>query len=269
MKDLTAGAFARLCGTKKDTILYYDREGLLKPRYVSENGYRRYGVEQYYDFDMIVTLKETGSSLKEIREHMSRKNPSEFLAVLEEKRILLRRERERIVQREAMLDTIINLSREAMDAAYDRLVFQHQEEEHLEFFSNAEADVESEYDYINVFADWGAYFESQNRIPPQPFGAVASREGAEAGLFIVQYFFCKAVRATPQKMRHTKPKGEYAVWMHRGTGRTHEEAFARLLAEVKKTGRTISGPAYAYEMMTYIVVGNVKEYIVKYCVQVD
>lgn len=41
--------FARLCGLPKDTVLYYDRIGLLRPAKVGSNGYR------YYTFDRLFT----------------------------------------------------------------------------------------------------------------------------------------------------------------------------------------------------------------------
>ena len=47
--ELKTAAFAALCGVKKDTLLHYDRIGLLKPSRVGENGYR------YYDFTYIGT----------------------------------------------------------------------------------------------------------------------------------------------------------------------------------------------------------------------
>ena len=52
-KLLKVGEFARLCHTTKETLLHYDRKGLLQPRYISENGYRFYSMEQFFDFDMI------------------------------------------------------------------------------------------------------------------------------------------------------------------------------------------------------------------------
>ena len=84
MKYLSTGEFASLCRTRKDTLLFYDKEGLLKPRLVSENGYRRYSIGQFYEFDMIAMLKETGSSLKEIRAFMQEPDPAGLLAHLEE-----------------------------------------------------------------------------------------------------------------------------------------------------------------------------------------
>ncbi|MEA4988772.1 MAG: MerR family DNA-binding transcriptional regulator, partial [Anaerovorax sp.] len=51
MKEyLTTGEFASLCGVKKDTILYYDEIGILKPDYFAENGYRYYSPNQVMIF---------------------------------------------------------------------------------------------------------------------------------------------------------------------------------------------------------------------------
>ena len=69
-KMMTTGEFAKLCKTTKETLFHYDRENLLKPKHVSENGYRHYGVEQFVDFDIISMLKETGSSLREIKAYL-------------------------------------------------------------------------------------------------------------------------------------------------------------------------------------------------------
>ena len=63
----TTGEFAKLCGTSKDTLFYYDKIGILKPEIVLENGYRRYNALQFFDFDLIRTFKRAGSSLQEIK----------------------------------------------------------------------------------------------------------------------------------------------------------------------------------------------------------
>lgn len=36
---LKCGEFAALCGTTKNTLIHYDRLGLLSPAYVTESGY--------------------------------------------------------------------------------------------------------------------------------------------------------------------------------------------------------------------------------------
>ena len=64
---MTIAEFAELCGTTKDTLRWYDRQGLLQPSTVGDNGYRYYETIQYEEFDLINILKESGSSLDDIR----------------------------------------------------------------------------------------------------------------------------------------------------------------------------------------------------------
>lgn len=63
--------FARLCGLPKDTILYYDRIGLLRPAKVGSNGYRYYTFDQLFTANLIEGLKLSHMTLDEIREFMS------------------------------------------------------------------------------------------------------------------------------------------------------------------------------------------------------
>lgn len=63
--------FARLCGLPKDTILYYDRIGLLHPAKVGSNGYRYYSFDQLFTAHLIEGLKLSHMTLDEIRDFMS------------------------------------------------------------------------------------------------------------------------------------------------------------------------------------------------------
>lgn len=63
--------FARLCGLPKDTVLYYDRIGLLHPAKVGSNGYRYYSFDQLFTAHLIESLKLSHMTLDEIRDFMS------------------------------------------------------------------------------------------------------------------------------------------------------------------------------------------------------
>ena len=64
---ITAGELARLAGTTKRTILWYDELGIIKPIEVSPEGYRYYSEAQVLDYQMILMLTTLGVSLKEIK----------------------------------------------------------------------------------------------------------------------------------------------------------------------------------------------------------
>ena len=65
---MTILEFARLCGTSTQTLRYYDRIDLLKPRRVdSWTGYRYYEKEQAADFVIIKNLQLADFSIAEIK----------------------------------------------------------------------------------------------------------------------------------------------------------------------------------------------------------
>ena len=44
----TIGEFASLFKLSKQTLFYYERNNILRPAYIDENGYRYYSLEQYF-----------------------------------------------------------------------------------------------------------------------------------------------------------------------------------------------------------------------------
>ena len=57
---LSAGRFAALVGTTKETLFHYDEIGLFVPKRRGTNGYRYYAMDQMETFDVIGMLRELG-----------------------------------------------------------------------------------------------------------------------------------------------------------------------------------------------------------------
>ena len=77
---------AELFDISRQTLIYYDKINLFKPGYIdSENSYRYYFEEQFFHLRFILTLKDAGFSLKEIKRYTECKNPKESLNFLEER----------------------------------------------------------------------------------------------------------------------------------------------------------------------------------------
>ena len=110
----TTGLFAALCGTPKDTLFHYDRIGLLKPRSVGSNGYRRYTSAQLFDFDLIRVLQQAGSTLEEIKWYRQHYDSAHFLLLLEEKQAGIRARLEQLARMEQMLAHVAATTRRAL-----------------------------------------------------------------------------------------------------------------------------------------------------------
>ncbi|NCB70563.1 MAG: MerR family transcriptional regulator [Clostridia bacterium] len=65
----TVGEVSRITGVPKDTLLYYDKIDLFKPKYVNlETKYRYYTYEQFWHLDIIVCCRNLNIPLATIRE---------------------------------------------------------------------------------------------------------------------------------------------------------------------------------------------------------
>ena len=115
---ITTGQFAKLCGTTKETLFHYDRTGILKPAYVGENGYRYYTAVQFYDFDLIQTMKYTGSSLEDIRKCFRNFDTAYFLEMFREKQRRIKEEQRKLEELSGFMQELVQITEEALDARY-------------------------------------------------------------------------------------------------------------------------------------------------------
>lgn len=268
MKYLSTSQFARLCRTSKDTLLFYDREGLLRPRRVSEKGYRRYGAEQFYEFDMIRMFRDVGISLKDIRSYMREPDPCDLLRHLEEKRRLLRQERMRLLSRQRMLEANMALAREAMHARYDVPELVAMDAERLSVMPVSPEEQATDEGSIALFAALVERFEGRGQAAPTPLGFLLRKEHAAAASHVAEYFFCGASRETGGMSLHVRPAGLYARLYHRGDFESHKAACEKMADAVARQGWEASGHLYGYDMASYIVCPSTREYVTRYCVRV-
>ncbi len=59
--------FAHFCRTTKDTLIHYDRIGILQPAQITDAGYRLYRPEKFFFFSVIALLQQADMSLADIR----------------------------------------------------------------------------------------------------------------------------------------------------------------------------------------------------------
>ena len=88
MKDrYSIGELSNLFNFSTQTLRYYDKIDLFKPKLIDEeNGYRYYTYEQFQDLRTIIYLKNIGVPLKKINQHLSTKDAKYLLNILEERK---------------------------------------------------------------------------------------------------------------------------------------------------------------------------------------
>ena len=85
-KYYTAGELAQLFHIPKQTMLYYDKMGILKPEFVAKNGYRYYSTPQYLTLEIILFMRKMDISVPDIREFLRDRSRDNILKILDKKK---------------------------------------------------------------------------------------------------------------------------------------------------------------------------------------
>lgn len=119
---ITAGQLAALHNITKQTVLFYDKNGLLPPAFVKENGYRYYSTSQYLTLSLILSLRKMNLSLAEIRTYLSNRSPAHFRQLLQDKKAECDRIIEETMRLKASLTVSINALNEIDSLPIDTII---------------------------------------------------------------------------------------------------------------------------------------------------
>lgn len=263
---LSTGEFAELCKTTKATLFHYEKLGLLNPKYVSGNGYRRYGIEQFFDFDTITVFKETGSTLGEIMQIRDNPDDDGLLELLEEKRRILRKEKERLGHREAMLGNMLADLHEARNLVLDEFMIQELADEYLEITPVGGNNHENMADSVIRYA---AYMSSRGDepAPRSSFGVILDESILKGAPYHELFYFRRTNRHIAKAMR--KPAGKYLVVGHKGDFVSHLDCLKDAAQWCSANNARVSGQIYSYDLASLLRPQVIENYLVKYEIMID
>ncbi len=77
---LKIGEFSKMSKVTIKALRYYEKEGLLIPKHIDNfNGYRYYESNQLIDISKIISLKQVGLSIEEIKRIIINKKPIDII----------------------------------------------------------------------------------------------------------------------------------------------------------------------------------------------
>jgi DNA-binding transcriptional MerR regulator/effector-binding domain-containing protein len=252
---LTAAEFAKFCGTTRDTLLWYDKMGLLKPDVVGDNGYRYYSLTQYVNFDVIKLMKQSGSSLSEIHvllEDMSKNITSDFFD--NRIKILSDQIRKLTMMRHFMTD-IKNSILMSETSEYNKPLLVETEPAAMVAVNKIKVENQSYDDsfaeFVKQYSKLRKLYENDASVHNYPLGAVLSLDEFKRGRLEQLYYFFD----TDYSEGHTviKRPGGYAVTIcHKGP---YENAISTLdiaFRFIKNRGMAAYDSIYEYDMLAFL-----------------
>ena len=256
--------FAEFTRTTRDTLLHYDRIGLLSPAVRGENNYRYYSSTQHAIVNVIRTFQQLGMSLEEISGLRDRRTPELANMVFEKQIEEIDKKIEEWVRARKLLLTLKKAIDSASDVDESAITIK---------FMPAEAIILGEInDYSRGRNDHDALLTFYNDVSIKypgtdlnyPVWAMCSQDRIKQKDWSYPdrfYFY------NPEGYDR-RPAGLYAIGYKRGGYRPNDDLYERIVKYIDTHGYEICGDAYEEYPVNEICAIDDNDYLIRVMITV-
>lgn len=264
----TSGEFAKICLTTKETLRHYDKVGILQPIYIGKNGYRYYRTGQFFDYDLILTLKEAGCSLEEIKNYMEHYEAQDFLAVMKEKLKQLEEEKRKIENMQKLLKYSIESTEYALTEEYYKPRMIECEEEYLITIKVAHGETQTFSEEVERIRDHFLHLDNHDLWEEYSIGSIILKETLEQEKYYESYYYTRIHSRREDERLWIKPAGQYVTMLHKGRYSQLPQSYEIMKEFIRRKGLRICGNAYEYDMINHLATQKMDNYIIQISIQV-
>lgn len=258
---ISTGEFSKLMGVTKHTLFYYDEIGLLSPEIKLSNGYRYYSFSQLEVADVILTLRELGMPLEEIRNYVKNRTPDVLLALLEKENEIITRQIRKLRQTKKWMKEKSSQVREALDININEIKVGYEPERYLVQSCVEKSDDRSWAQEIGTLMEYCAANEIRS---PYAIGYRQNKEDIRNQVYDNYHVFYELLDEKPSKVKYEiRPEGEYLTAYHKGKWQEFGATYIRILEYAKLHALTLGEYFYEDCLLDSLTMEREEDYITK------
>jgi len=257
--------FATYSRTTRDTLLHYERIGLLTPASRGDNNYRYYSETQLTTLNVIRTLQQLGMTLEEIKAIQGRRTPELSSEVLAHQIERIDHKIEEWVRARKLLHTIQKTIQSVSDIDESAMTIQFLPAEAIVIGGlNDYSRGRCTYDALLSF-----YSDISERYPEMDLNYFVW------GLFSEQRIKQGEWDGGPDRFYFFNPEGHdkrpaalYAIGYIRGGYGQGDALYKRLIEYIERNGFEVCGPAYEEYPLNEVCISEDENYLMRVMIMV-
>ena len=264
MKDKSYMAikeFSRLTGIKRENLRYYDQIGLLSPECRGENGYRYYTQRQLTTAYLILSLRELGIGIEEIKNYIDRRTPENMFSLFNSQKKHILKEIKKLKRTLEIMQLYVDMAEDALKYEENSINIEYKKKEPI--FSGPVISTDSLDDSFISFYD----FATENGFDlGYPFGTIIYKENLESkeSLLVLQHYF-----KVESDHNSYKPEGKYVVLYGKCAYGQSDYLYQDLLTFIEENNLRICGHAYEEYPLNELSTKDDNQYCVKIEIMVE
>jgi len=245
---LSIGELAKILGISNQTLIYYDKIGLLAPDWIDPvNGYRYYSKSKIFSLSTVKYLKNAGFSLKEIQDYLKKKNIKDIVHIYQNKIAEIRKEISLLEESENQIKTYIHFfekmvsSKTLIDSSLiEKMTLKHFPQRKIVFIRK-----KIKFDYPTLMFLYNQLltlvFENNLKVNDQ---VISVFHGGYDHIYHQKTDFEIALElmepASHKNIRHL-PAQEYLSFIHRGKYPSSIQSYEKMKKWIKENDYEING----------------------------
>ena len=260
MKDYyKIGEISKIYGFSKDSLMYYEDLGILKPDR-DTNGYRMYSIQDLYRLNLIKELRTLGFSMKKIKEYLENRNLRTTEGILNEELILTETKiKELNSQRSNIINRLSAIAESKEITNFENIELKYIEKRKaIELNANITRDEEFDFCVQRLQNEYEGRFDilGNNNI-----GSFFSEEALKKGLNnVFKSVFC-LINDDEETYNITLEEGYYVTFTYKGDYIYNHEHLKKLEEYIKENNlEAVGGPLEIYKIDIHET-GNPEEFV--------
>lgn len=263
----TIGEMARMHRIPESTLRYYDEKGIFHPAIVDpQTQYRYYTIDQFSMLDTIKFLRNLDIPLKQIKQYMEERTPTNALELLERQKELMAQKQKELSYMIMKMDNNIRVINQALQGKKDVVVFKQIPKRMITSAAIDPGITDEMFDYyINTL---------QNNLHLHDVSLFVGTIGVtitREALLRRDFQACNSVfilihtDTTTNKVQaetaEVIEEGLFASANHYGPYEHTKETYELLLEEMKRHGYEVAGDSIELGLIDYSMTSNAEDYI--------
>jgi effector-binding domain-containing protein len=266
---LSTGELAQMLGVSKQTVIYYDKIGLITPAKRDEKEYRYYTLEQADELDSILTFRNLGVPINTLKGYLNVRNAEGCIEMLrnQKERVNLEIEklekiRRKIEGRSRVLEQVLGVK------DFEKVMFST---ENKKIYMIEPCLEEDEKSYMQSFLSICNRSKELQIDFENPICSIITKEALLQGCY--KKTACFGIKI-PEDFdinvvnKFERPSGTYASTYHKGDYETMHLSYERLINGIKEQGYSICGKAYEMDLLSTLTNADSNEYLKLISIQV-
>ncbi|HMM22361.1 MAG TPA: MerR family transcriptional regulator [Selenomonadales bacterium] len=242
MKDnYTISEISKLYGIGVDSLRYYERIGVLKPRR-GANGYRLYSLKAIYKLNIIRDLRQLGFSMAQIKEYLDQQSVGNTMALLRDEQQLIQKQLKALnAAMQSIRKRMSSLESLAQVPTGVFMVSPFPERFCLQLNADITRDEEMDFAFKKLHR---RHENKMHLFGNQPLGAFLSMEDLNKGVFGLFRSVFFILEEKTKDCDFVFPAGRYLSLYYRGNYRQSADRMREVLAYAGEKGYRILGDPF-------------------------